>query len=243
MNTQLQPTTDQSRPTSAPAPTPVAPPQQAATQSGADQPGRGRPFALDPAKRDIVGALVAQGYSLTKAAQFVGCTVKTIRNDAQRNPEFAEQLRYSYLNSRLQPLQNVRAAGGDDWRAAAWMLERTEPECFARGNSATFDTKQLRQLLHEVLQIIDNEAVDPTQHERITNGVRACFEYRARVAGDRRRTKRGLRQAIELFEQKEALSRPAAHATRPAPKEIANRQIVADQPPTGRLLSVAEMTK
>jgi hypothetical protein len=192
-----------------------------------------------------VVALVAQGYSLTKAAQYVGCTVKTIRNDAQRNPEFAEQIRSFQLSSRLQPLRNVRAAGSNHWRAAAWMLERIEPERFARRNSAAFDTKQLRQLLHEVLQIIDIEAVDPTQHERITNGVRACFEYRAHVAGDRRRTKCGVRKAIELFEQKENLSRPAAQAAgpKPAPRVIANRQIVADQPPAGRLLSVAETTK
>ncbi len=241
MTTQLHPSSEQSRPaptlSADPAPHPATPPSAPAQP----QPKRGRPFALDAKKRGVIITLVSQGYGLDRAARYVGCSVKTIRNDAVRTPEFGESLRNALLSSRLRPIQQLQDAIGADWRAAAWYLERTQPERFARRNPNALDARQLRRLLDEVLEIIDNDVADPILHARIANRLLATFEYRCRVACDRRRSKRDLRRAIEAFEQKAELGRPVAQVTQPAPrsKPVPANPIVIDQQPAGSRAAIS----
>jgi len=92
----------------------------------------GRPRALDDYKRREVCALVAVGCGIEGAARYVGCNAVTIRREALRNPEFHEQLRNAELTCELEPLRAMKRAAATHWRAAAWLLERTQPDRFAR---------------------------------------------------------------------------------------------------------------
>jgi len=180
-------------------------------------PGAGRPRALDDAKRREICALIAGGCGLREAARYVRCAVKTIRREAERNPEFQEQLSRSEMYAQLSPLRAMQQAVATHWRAAAWMLERAYPRRFARRDPAAFGPQQARRLLNEVLDIIGSEIADPFQHERIEKRLRATFEYSLRIACDRRRSARDLRRAIDFFEQKDRLSDPLAQFGFPTP--------------------------
>ena len=87
----------------------------------------GRPRALNEDKRKQVCGLVASGCGMDHAARHVGCSVRTIRREALRNPAFGEKLRRAELAAQLQPISAVRSAASKNWRAAAWLLERTQP--------------------------------------------------------------------------------------------------------------------
>jgi hypothetical protein len=69
----------------------------------------GRPRALDDTKRSEVLALISTGYGIVGAAKYVGCTAKTIRREALRDPEFAQQLR-SHPPQGPHPLARRRLA-------------------------------------------------------------------------------------------------------------------------------------
>ena len=95
---------------------------------------RGRRPALDETKKQLIAAILAVGCSRRTAASYVGCAVSTIQNTANRDSEFAEQLRQAESHSEIAYLKRIRRATEKDqyWRAAAWVLERRNPRDFAR---------------------------------------------------------------------------------------------------------------
>lgn len=58
---------------------------------------RGRPPVLDEFKRGQIVGMIAMGGSRRTAAGYVGCSVSTIQNTADRDPQFAESLRRACL--------------------------------------------------------------------------------------------------------------------------------------------------
>src|SRR3954471_24234235 len=76
---------------------------------------RGRPRTLDDAKRREICALVAGGCGLREAARYVRCNTGTIRLEAERNPEFDNQLRRSQTYAQLSPLRAMQLAVGTHW--------------------------------------------------------------------------------------------------------------------------------
>jgi hypothetical protein len=172
--------------------------------------GRGRPRTLTDAKRREICALIAGGCGLQEAAKYVRCDSKTVRREAQRNPEFHENLRRAEMYAQLSPLRAMQHACSTHWRAAAWFLERAFPDRFSRPEAGAFGARQARQLLGEVLNVISSETSDPFKFERIEKRVRGTFEYYIRAACDRRRTARSLRSAMKFFEQKDSSADPLA---------------------------------
>ena len=123
----------------------------------------GRPRALDDVKRREVCALVAAGCTLAGAARYVNCSAKTISREAERIPDFGEQLRRSQLAARLEPLRALRAKANTHWRAAAWLLERVDPEQFARYDAKLLTPEEVGDLLDNIrdtLRLALNEISD-----------------------------------------------------------------------------------
>ena len=92
----------------------------------------GRHRVLDESKCREICALITVGCSIQAAARYVGCSRNTIRREAARNEEFADLLRYAEIEARIRPVRTMQEASGTHWRAAAWLLERTQPEEYAR---------------------------------------------------------------------------------------------------------------
>jgi hypothetical protein len=65
---------------------------------------RGRPPLLNEAKRRAICAILACGGTRTMAAAFAGCSVDTIARTAQRDPEFAAQIRRADIQAMLREL-------------------------------------------------------------------------------------------------------------------------------------------
>lgn len=163
---------------------------------------QGRPRSLDDAKRREICALISAGDSLRGAARYVGCSVATIRREAKRNPNFDQRLRHAEGAARLAPLQAMRKAASTHWRAAAWMLERTDPERFGRRRPNSFGRKELDALTRDLLRIFCDEVDHPFVRERIEGRMRTAINYATRHAWDERRSGPALRRAIEFFERK-----------------------------------------
>lgn len=164
---------------------------------------QGRPRALDEAKRREVSAFVAAGASLRQAAEYVGCSIDTIKREQKRNGDFDEQMRRATARAQLAPLQAMRQAVQTHWRAAAWMLERSDPEHFGR-QKEHFGAKELRALRRDLIDIFEEEIEMPTIRSRVVRRVKAAIDYAMRHAWDRQRTGSKLRGAMKYFEQRDA---------------------------------------
>jgi hypothetical protein len=120
---------------------------------------RGRRPVLDGYKRREILAILAVGCSRTTAAKYVGCAVSTIQNTADRDRDFAEQLRRNEHGSEIGYLENIRRAARNEryWRAAAWALERIDPEQYGRRGPDVITLDQIRRLLAQFAEIIVEE--------------------------------------------------------------------------------------
>lgn len=163
----------------------------------------GRPRALDEGKRREVCAFLAAGASLKQAAEYVGCSLSTLKRENQRDKEFRERTRRATATAQLIPLQAMRQAVQSHWRAAAWMLERSDPENFGRQDARHFGAKELRALRRDLLDIFNDEIEHPLLRDRIAKRVKAAIDYAMRHAWDKQRSGAKLREAMEFFDKRE----------------------------------------
>jgi hypothetical protein len=133
----------------------------------------GRPRKLDEGKLREIAALVSAGYSLAGTAEYVGCSIHTIRRELKRNKEFAEKVRKNQLYAELDPLNTIRHLGKTNWRAAAWYLERTRPDRYQRQNPALLRPSDLQDFLQQLFEIVGKEVTDEEVLGRIGQRLQA----------------------------------------------------------------------
>ncbi len=166
---------------------------------------QGRPRALDDGKRREVCAFLAAGASLKQAAEYVGCSVDTIRREQKRSEAFDERVRRANAAAQLAPLQAMKQAVQTHWRAAAWMLERSDPEHFGQ-QKQQFGSKELSALRRDLINVFEEEIEFPAIRRRVVRRVKAVIDYAMRHAWDKLRSGSKLREAMRFFEQRDAAS-------------------------------------
>ncbi len=163
---------------------------------------RGRPRALDDAKRREICALVSAGAGIKTAARYAGCSRSTVYKEASENEEFRERLERAKSTACLTPLQALRQAYQEDWRAAAWMLERTDPNRFGRSYRRAVGRRELHALTRDLIAIVRDEVDHPVHRERAIARMRAALNYALHHAWDTHRSGKSLDRAMQYFENR-----------------------------------------
>jgi len=161
----------------------------------------GRPRVLDEVKRGEICALISVGCSLEAAARYVGCNPSTIRREAVRNDEFYKRLRNAEVAAEIKPLNALQRAAATHWRAAAWLLERTRPDRFAKFPPHMVRIDDAQQLLEHFLEIVAQELPDTPEcnaaYRRVNRAIMEnCRELReaAAISRDRKRIREVLQR-------------------------------------------------
>ncbi len=117
---------------------------------------RGRQPVLDDVKRAEIVAIVSVGCSRRMAARYVGCAPSTIRATARRVEHFARELARAEQKSQIGLIKNIRDAAkkAQYWRAAAWALERLNPEDFAPRGPDVVTAEQMHSLIDQLAQVL-----------------------------------------------------------------------------------------
>jgi hypothetical protein len=116
----------------------------------------GRPPVLDEGKQREIVAILSMGCSRRTAAQYVGCDRKTIQNTAERNKKFAEKLERAQSQAVVTHVKNINSAAkkAQYWRAAAWALERLNPEEYATPHPDMISLEQVSRVIDCFAQIV-----------------------------------------------------------------------------------------
>jgi hypothetical protein len=176
--------------------------------------GPGRPRFFDQARCEEVCTLVAAGCGIDGAARHLGCAPKTIRREARRNPMFGADLRQALKTAELKPLNALRDAANRHWRAAAWLLERTNPKQFARQDPDVIPL----ELYHAFLEKMSSE-----------------IAWHLRVQSTYMPLLRKLRRIAEKTQREANLRRELPPIAKPPGKpttQISSAAFAADQQPT-----------
>src|SRR4051812_1397762 len=179
--------------------------------------GPGRPRVLDDGKRREICALIAGGCGLREAAQYVDCSITTIRREAERNPDFEQQLRHSEKHAQLNPLRAMQRAILTHWRAAAGFLERAYPHRFARHEPSAFGIREARALMSELIDMVDIQILDQFRAGQLKKSIHRSFDRYIRTAQARRRNSRSFRLTMKSPESETQIADLPAELDIPTP--------------------------
>jgi hypothetical protein len=106
---------------------------------------------MDPAKKVKFCQLVRESHSLEEAAEWVDVSIRTVQRERKRDEDFDHEIRLAQ-QATPDPLRLMENAARVHWRAAAWLLERTRPEQFARQPANTARDYQVEAALGMLLE-------------------------------------------------------------------------------------------
>ena len=106
---------------------------------------------MDPAKKVKFSQLVRESHSLEEAAEWLDVSIRTVQRERKRDEDFDHEVRLA-LQATPDPLRLMENAARTHWRAAAWLLERTRPEQFARKPANTARDYQVEAALGMLLE-------------------------------------------------------------------------------------------
>jgi hypothetical protein len=135
-------------------------------------PGRRR--TLDRNKKTQLANFIARGATVGEAAAAFGVSIRTVQREARRDPDFDQQLRGAQA-ATPDPLHIMESAARTHWRAAAWLLERTDPENYGRRAANSCSPFHFEQALLTVLEAT-LEMTAPDQHAAVYKHVHAACE-------------------------------------------------------------------
>ena len=113
---------------------------------------RGRRRTLDSRKKTLLCDAVSRGATMTEAALTVGVSLRTVQREARLDPDFDQKLRIAHTD-KPDPLAMMQSAARTHWRAAAWLLERSNPEDYSRRPAKSCTPFQFEEAMKVVVDV------------------------------------------------------------------------------------------
>lgn len=126
----------------------------------------GRPRAInDEAAKKILDALRI-GCTRDDAAASAGICARTLRNEIARNSVFAAAVGLAQAIGKQRLVARVNRSSRDDWKAAAWLLERRWPKEWGKRSPDAVTPEQMASAIGRVVAMI-LEVVPQRYHNRV----------------------------------------------------------------------------
>jgi hypothetical protein len=97
-----------------------------------------------------------------------------------RNDAFRREMREAQVRAQLKPLRAMQEAASKHWRAAAWLLERADPEQFDRRRNADCRPRQLHEIVEAMVQAAVDEVDDEPLRERLCRRLHSAAQFASR---------------------------------------------------------------
>ena len=128
-----------------------------------------RKHTLDDKQKLEIIAIIAVGCTRYTAARYVGCRPEDIAREIGRNRDFAQQVANAEEAAEVYYMRQIKAAAKKEqyWRAAAWVLERRNPNRYAARGAHTITLEQLSRLITQIGEIVGSEIQDAETRVKI----------------------------------------------------------------------------
>ncbi|WP_428307071.1 hypothetical protein [Lacipirellula sp.] len=126
---------------------------------------RGRNRIFTPELKVQFCQLVRTSATLVEAAEAVGVSLRTVQRERKYDEDFDHELCLA-LSAPPDPLKLMHAAARTHWRAAAWLLERTRPEQYARRPTNMAHAGQVNHAVNAVMEAV-LQLLPPAEQERL----------------------------------------------------------------------------
>jgi hypothetical protein len=135
----------------------------------------GRPRILTDEKQEELLNHIGQGATVEQAAHSVGVSLRTVQREAKENRDFGDDLQHALglAPTDLYPLMLTAARA--HWRAAAWLLERTDPERFGKRPPNSCRPEQMMDLASTLIEAA-LEFVAPAERESLGSRLQAAAD-------------------------------------------------------------------
>lgn len=126
------------------------------------------PLLNEKQKNEVI-AILSVGCSRRTAARYVGCTPLIIAKTAKTDETFAQQLIRAQEQAEISSMKNIHNAAKQEryWKAAAWILERKNPEEFRLRSPDSLNAEQLKFIVTQLSQMIVEEVKSPVYRKNV----------------------------------------------------------------------------
>ncbi|GHT13124.1 hypothetical protein FACS1894170_08750 [Planctomycetales bacterium] len=109
------------------------------------------------------------GSSRDAAARFAKSDPATLRRYIREHPKFAQEVAKAEQDAEVYCLTKLRKATDKDqqWRCAAWMLERRYPNRYGVRKANVLTKEELQALFRNFGDIIGSEIADESTRQRV----------------------------------------------------------------------------
>jgi hypothetical protein len=135
----------------------------------------GRPREFTHPKRRELLQHIGQGATVEEAASIVGVSLRTVQRAAKHNEFFDHDLQLAVHAAPVDPYTMVARAARTHWRAAAWLLERTDPDRFAKRPPNSCRPETLMDISAWLIETA-LEATAPEQRETVYRRMQAVAD-------------------------------------------------------------------
>jgi hypothetical protein len=129
---------------------------------------------MTPERRAKLCELIAESHTIEEASEAVGVSIRTVQRERKRDEDFDHDVLLA-LQKTPDPLKLMEQAARTHWRAAAWLLERQNPEEYARKPVNATSAKKVATALRFV-QEMALEAVPEACREALYQHVQAALD-------------------------------------------------------------------
>ena len=129
---------------------------------------------MTPARRERLCDLLAESHTLEEASEAIGVSIRTVQRERKRDEDFDHEALLA-LQKTPDPLKLMEQAARTHGRAAAWLLERRNPEEYARKPVNTTSPKKVAAALRFV-QEAALAAMPAEFHEHLYQHVQAAID-------------------------------------------------------------------
>jgi hypothetical protein len=113
----------------------------------------GRPREFDHKKRDELINHIGQGATIEEAARIVGVSLRTVQREAKINDDFHHDLALAQHDADVDPEKLMHRAARSHWRAAAWLLERSDPDRFGKRPANSCSPEKLQDIMNYLIEL------------------------------------------------------------------------------------------
>jgi hypothetical protein len=155
----------------------------------------GRPREFDQLLQSEFLDHVGQGATVAQAAKIVGTSLRTVQREAKLNDDFHTDLKLALETAPVNPERLMGQAARAHWRAAAWMLERSEPDRYGKRPPHSCSVENLQGIMTQLIELA-LETTPAEQREAVYGRMRSVADKALDVLTPDQREGRRWMQAL-----------------------------------------------